>query len=48
MTEIKAVDKPEDRSALVAVLESVYRFTLGSIAGATGATGATGSLVGEL
>jgi len=38
LTEIKAVDKPEDRSALVAVLESVYRFTLGSIAGATGAT----------
>lgn len=38
LTEIKAVEKPEDRSPLVAVLESVYRFTLGSIAGATGAT----------
>jgi len=38
LVEIKAVEKPEDRSALVAVLESVYRFTLGSIAGATGAT----------
>ena len=38
ITEIKAVEKPEDRSPLVAVLESVYRFTLGSIAGATGAT----------
>jgi len=38
LVEIKAVEKPEDRSALTAVLESVYRFTLGSIAGATGAT----------
>merc|ERR1712168_755752 len=36
--EIKAVEKPEDRSPLVAVMESVYRFALGSIAGATGAT----------
>merc|ERR1719382_2314371 len=38
LTEIKAVEKPEDRSVVTAVLESVYRFTLGSIAGATGAT----------
>jgi len=38
LVEIKAVEKPEDRSVGVAVLESVYRFTLGSIAGATGAT----------
>merc|ERR1712241_794609 len=38
ITEIKAVEKPEDRSVVTAVLESVYRFTLGSIAGATGAT----------
>ena len=38
LTEIKAVEKPEDRSVMTAVLESVYRFTLGSIAGATGAT----------
>jgi len=38
ITEIKAVQKPEDRSNLMAVLESLYRFTLGSIAGACGAT----------
>ena len=38
LTDIKAVEKPEDRGPLMAVLESVYRFTLGSIAGATGAT----------
>ena len=29
---------PEDRGVLVQILESAYRFTLGSIAGATGAT----------
>ena len=29
---------PEDRGVLVQVLESAYRFLLGSIAGATGAT----------
>merc|ERR1719411_521747 len=38
LTDIKAVENPEDRSPLVAILESVYRFTLGSIAGACGAT----------
>merc|ERR1719486_629397 len=38
LTEIRAVEKPEDRSPLMAVLESVYRFTLGSVAGACGAT----------
>ena len=29
---------PEDRGILVQVMESAYRFLLGSIAGATGAT----------
>lgn len=38
ITDIKVVDAPADRSAFVAVLESMYRFTLGSIAGAVGAT----------
>jgi len=38
ITEIKAVEKPEDRSAFMAVLESLYRFALGSVAGACGAT----------
>merc|ERR1719384_2244564 len=38
MMEVKAVSTPEERGSLMAVLESVYRFTLGSIAGATGAT----------
>jgi len=38
LTEIRAVEKPEDRSSLMAVLESVYRFALGSVAGACGAT----------
>jgi len=37
ITEIKAVSKPEERGVLMAVLESVYRFTLGSVAGACGA-----------
>jgi len=37
ITEIKAVSKPEERGPLMAVLESVYRFALGSVAGATGA-----------
>jgi solute carrier family 25 (mitochondrial aspartate/glutamate transporter), member 12/13 len=38
LTDIVVVEKPSDRSAFVAVLESMYRFTLGSIAGAVGAT----------
>ena len=32
------MQSPEDRGVLVQLLESAYRFTLGSIAGATGAT----------
>jgi len=36
--EIHAISSPEDRSSLMAVLESLYRFTMGSIAGACGAT----------
>ncbi|KAH8311377.1 hypothetical protein KR044_005989, partial [Drosophila immigrans] len=38
LAEIKAVDSPSDRSALIQVLEATYRFTLASFAGATGAT----------
>jgi len=38
ITEIKAVTNPEERSNFMAVLESLYRFTLGSVAGACGAT----------
>merc|ERR1719418_41459 len=38
LMEVKAVSTPEERSSLMAVLESVYRFTLGSVAGAAGAT----------
>ncbi|XP_017101160.2 calcium-binding mitochondrial carrier protein Aralar1 isoform X2 [Drosophila bipectinata] len=38
LTEIKAVESPADRSAFIQVLESSYRFTLGSFAGAVGAT----------
>lgn len=38
LTEISAVSSPEDRGVLIQVLESAYRFALGSIAGATGAT----------
>ena len=38
MMEVKAVSTPEERGSLMAVLESVYRFTLGSVAGAAGAT----------
>merc|ERR1719474_846333 len=38
LTEITAVAKPEDRNFGMAVLESLYRFTLGSVAGACGAT----------
>jgi hypothetical protein len=34
LTDIKAVETPADRSAFIAILESMYRFTLGSIAGA--------------
>merc|ERR1712038_1523750 len=38
LTELHAVSSPEDRGVMVQVLESVYRFALGAIAGATGAT----------
>merc|ERR1712018_898787 len=38
LTDLHAVSSPEDRGVAVQLLESVYRFTLGSIAGATGAT----------
>jgi len=38
LTDVKAVSTKEDRGIGTAVLESAYRFTLGSIAGATGAT----------
>ncbi|XP_058978344.1 calcium-binding mitochondrial carrier protein Aralar1 isoform X1 [Musca domestica] len=38
LAEIKAVESPADRSAFIQILESTYRFTLGSLAGAVGAT----------
>ncbi|XP_055923163.1 calcium-binding mitochondrial carrier protein Aralar1 isoform X2 [Eupeodes corollae] len=38
LADIKAVDSPADRSAFIQILESSYRFTLGSVAGAVGAT----------
>ncbi|GFG37016.1 hypothetical protein Cfor_05724 [Coptotermes formosanus] len=38
LAEIKAVSSPEERSIFIQVLESAYRFTLGSIGGAVGAT----------
>lgn len=36
--EIHAISSPEERSNFMAVLESLYRFALGSVAGACGAT----------
>lgn len=33
LTDIKAVESPADRSVFIAILESAYRFTLGSVAG---------------
>ncbi|CAD5210910.1 unnamed protein product [Bursaphelenchus okinawaensis] len=38
LTNIKAVHTKDERGVGTAILESAYRFTLGSIAGATGAT----------
>ncbi|XP_049770927.1 calcium-binding mitochondrial carrier protein Aralar1 isoform X2 [Schistocerca cancellata] len=38
LAEIKAVSSPEERGIVIQILESVYRFTLGSIGGAVGAT----------
>ncbi|CAG2101443.1 unnamed protein product [Medioppia subpectinata] len=53
--EVKAVESAEDRGFGTQLLESLYRFTLGSVAGATGATVKTrmqnqraGSYIGEL
>ncbi|KAJ8921926.1 hypothetical protein NQ315_008560 [Exocentrus adspersus] len=38
LAEIHAVSSPEERGVLIQILESTYRFALGSIAGAVGAT----------
>ncbi|KAB7496155.1 Calcium-binding mitochondrial carrier protein Aralar1 [Armadillidium nasatum] len=38
LTDFKAVASPDQRSAWISVLESAYRFVLGSVAGAVGAT----------
>lgn len=38
LAEIHAVNSPEDRGILIQILESTYRFALGSVAGAVGAT----------
>lgn len=38
LAEIRAVSSPEERSVVIQILESGYRFILGSIAGAVGAT----------
>ncbi|CAL7942556.1 unnamed protein product [Xylocopa violacea] len=38
LAEIKAVSSPEERGVIVQILESAYRFLLGSIGGAVGAT----------
>lgn len=38
LTDIKAVSSAADRSVLIQMLETAYRFTLGSVAGAVGAT----------
>uniref|UniRef100_A0A2S2NFN4 Calcium-binding mitochondrial carrier protein Aralar1 n=1 Tax=Schizaphis graminum TaxID=13262 RepID=A0A2S2NFN4_SCHGA len=38
IAEIHAVSSPSDRGVFIQVLESLYRFTLGSISGAIGAT----------
>merc|ERR1712038_1863881 len=38
IAELHAVSSPEERGFLIGVLESAYRFGLGSIAGAAGAT----------
>lgn len=33
LTDIKAVESPDDRSIFIQVLESAYRFSLGAFAG---------------
>ncbi|KAG1678126.1 Calcium-binding mitochondrial carrier protein Aralar1 [Nymphon striatum] len=38
ITEVKAVKDASERGVLIQILENVYRFTLGSVAGAMGAT----------
>ena len=38
ITEYKAVSDPSERGVLIQILESAYRFGLGSVAGALGAT----------
>ncbi|XP_055327973.1 calcium-binding mitochondrial carrier protein Aralar1-like isoform X2 [Paramacrobiotus metropolitanus] len=38
ITEFKAVSDPSERGFFIQILESAYRFTLGSVAGAVGAT----------
>ena len=38
IAEVKAVESPSDRGVVIQILESAYRFTLGSVAGAAGAT----------
>ncbi|KAF2894245.1 hypothetical protein ILUMI_11928 [Ignelater luminosus] len=38
LAELKAVSSPDERSLFISVLESTYRFILGSFAGAIGAT----------
>lgn len=38
IAEVKAVESPSDRGVFIQILESAYRFTLGSVAGAAGAT----------
>ncbi|XP_015606454.1 calcium-binding mitochondrial carrier protein Aralar1 isoform X2 [Cephus cinctus] len=38
LAEIKAVSSPEERGVIVQILESGYRFALGSVGGAVGAT----------
>lgn len=33
LTDIKAVESPDDRSIFIQILESAYRFSLGAFAG---------------
>lgn len=33
LTDIRAIDSPDDRSIFIQVLESAYRFSLGAFAG---------------
>lgn len=38
LTNVKAVESPSERGPMIQLLESMYRFALGSFAGAAGAT----------